>query len=70
MVYRINDDCINCGACADECPVECISSERIGTILMRKYVFPVVIALRFVLLAHHRKYKKAFMLIKSMKAFL
>lgn len=26
MVYRINDDCINCGACADECPVECISS--------------------------------------------
>ena len=25
MAYIINDDCIACGACADECPVECIS---------------------------------------------
>ena len=25
MVYRINDECINCGACADECPEKCIA---------------------------------------------
>ncbi len=25
MAYRINDECISCGACADECPVSCIS---------------------------------------------
>ena len=25
MAYVINDDCINCGACAAECPVGCIS---------------------------------------------
>ncbi|MFV0520374.1 MAG: DUF362 domain-containing protein [Lachnospirales bacterium] len=25
MAYVINDDCINCGACAAECPVSCIS---------------------------------------------
>lgn len=25
MSYIINEDCINCGACAEECPVECIS---------------------------------------------
>ena len=25
MAYKISDDCINCGACADECPVTCIS---------------------------------------------
>ncbi len=24
MAYCINDDCISCGACAAECPVECI----------------------------------------------
>ena len=24
MAYVINDDCISCGACAGECPVECI----------------------------------------------
>jgi len=26
MAYIINDDCINCGACESECPVDCISS--------------------------------------------
>jgi len=26
MAYRINEECIACGACADECPVECISA--------------------------------------------
>ena len=25
MAYKISDDCISCGACAAECPVECIS---------------------------------------------
>ena len=25
MAYKINDDCISCGACADECPVNAIS---------------------------------------------
>ena len=25
MAYVINDDCINCGACLDECPVEAIA---------------------------------------------
>ena len=24
MAYKIGDDCIACGACADECPVSCI----------------------------------------------
>lgn len=25
MAYIINEACISCGACAAECPVECIS---------------------------------------------
>ena len=25
MAYKINDDCIKCGACASECPVSAIS---------------------------------------------
>jgi len=25
MAYKINDDCIACGACAVECPVSCIT---------------------------------------------
>ena len=25
MAYMINDDCISCGACAEECPVNAIS---------------------------------------------
>ncbi len=25
MPYQISDDCISCGACAAECPVEAIS---------------------------------------------
>ena len=25
MAYKISDDCISCGACADGCPVGCIS---------------------------------------------
>ncbi len=26
MAYIITDDCISCGACASECPVDCISA--------------------------------------------
>jgi ferredoxin len=25
MAYKINEDCVSCGACASECPVEAIS---------------------------------------------
>jgi ferredoxin len=25
MAYLINDDCISCGACESECPVNCIT---------------------------------------------
>ena len=25
MAYKISDDCISCGACADQCPVNAIS---------------------------------------------
>jgi ferredoxin len=25
MAHKINEECINCGACATECPVEAIS---------------------------------------------
>ena len=25
MAYKINENCISCGACAANCPVECIS---------------------------------------------
>ncbi len=27
MAYKITDECINCGACKDECPVSCISEK-------------------------------------------
>ncbi len=26
MAYKISDDCISCGACEAECPVNCISA--------------------------------------------
>ena len=26
MAYKISEDCIACGACAANCPVECISA--------------------------------------------
>ncbi len=25
MAFKISDDCISCGACAEGCPVNCIS---------------------------------------------
>jgi ferredoxin len=27
LMYKINDDCINCGACVPECPVDAIKEE-------------------------------------------
>jgi len=27
MAYKITSECVNCGACAPECPVEAISEE-------------------------------------------
>jgi len=27
MAYTINDECINCAACADSCPVDAISEQ-------------------------------------------
>ena len=27
MAYKISDECIACGACAEECPVSCISEK-------------------------------------------
>ncbi len=27
MAYTINDECINCAACADTCPVDAISEQ-------------------------------------------
>ncbi|MFC0875671.1 DUF362 domain-containing protein [Saccharicrinis sp. FJH2] len=32
MAYVINEDCIACGSCVDECPVEAISEGDIYTI--------------------------------------
>lgn len=32
MAYKISDDCIACGACVDECPVDCISEGDIYVI--------------------------------------
>ena len=38
MAYKINDDCIACGACADECPVGCIAEEQIvGKMVFRAW---------------------------------
>ncbi len=32
MARRINEDCIACGSCVDECPVDCISEGDIYVI--------------------------------------
>lgn len=32
MAYKISDECIACGACPDECPVDAISEGDIYTI--------------------------------------
>ena len=28
MAYKITDDCLNCGTCADECPSDAITEEE------------------------------------------
>ena len=28
MAYQISDECIKCGACAEECPVSAISDDK------------------------------------------
>ena len=34
MAYKIaKDDCINCGACQPECPVECITEQDSARII-------------------------------------
>ena len=32
MAYKISEECIACGTCIDECPVEAISEGDISTI--------------------------------------
>ncbi|MCL2860356.1 MAG: 4Fe-4S binding protein [Oscillospiraceae bacterium] len=32
MAYKIKDNCIACGACAESCPVQCINSGDIYVI--------------------------------------
>ena len=32
MAYKINEDCVACGSCIDECPVEAISAGDIYAI--------------------------------------
>jgi ferredoxin len=33
MAYRINDDCISCGACESECPNKAISEGKTGYVI-------------------------------------
>ena len=47
MAYVISDDCIACGTCIDECPVEAISEGDIYSI-NRMYVLTVVLVQMFV----------------------
>ena len=47
MAYVISDDCIACGTCIDECPVEAISEGDIYSI-NQMYVLTVVLAQTFV----------------------
>ncbi len=47
MAYVISDDCIACGTCIDECPVEAISEGDIYSI-NQTYVLTVVLAQTFV----------------------
>ena len=34
MAFKINDDCIGCGACVAECPVEAISDNGSGQMVI------------------------------------
>ena len=51
MAYKITDKCISCGACAAQCPMECIAQGE------DKYVYHVELAQEYVQLEHLRKNK-------------
>ena len=40
MAYKITDDCISCGACAAECPVDAISEGDIAALSVICYYSP------------------------------
>mgnify|MGYP000441173789 FL=1 len=63
MAYVISDDCIACGTCIDECPVEAISEGDIYSI-NQMYVLTVVLVQTFVRLKqftrlNNTSYKKS-----------
>ena len=47
MAYVINDSCVACGTCIDECPVE-LSQKVISTLSTLKLAQIVVLVLMFV----------------------
>ena len=51
MAYVINDDCINCGACAAGCPVEAISEGAAHMEINADVCVDVVLVLVYVQLA-------------------
>ena len=55
MAYVINDNCVACGSCISECPVEAISEGDIYKI--DADVWAAVLALRFVLTTLSTKHK-------------
>ena len=48
MAYKISDDCISCGACANECPVTAISEGMVSMLSTLILVSNVVLALVYV----------------------
>ena len=51
MAYKISDDCISCGACAAQCPVEAISEGDGKYVSTLTHVLAAVLAQVYVLLA-------------------
>ena len=54
MAYKITDKCIECGACAGECPVQCISQGE-GKFVIDKAACIAEHVLEFVQLMHQKK---------------
>ena len=48
LKFDIDDTCVKCGACAEDCPVQCIT-EGTTKFIIGKDVSVVVIAIQFVL---------------------